>query len=165
MKATGSDKNLIRASERPQEVTFSHPLNPRSEMRGFSLSDAVGLHRVGFHLVCIPPGKEANMYHAHTAEEEFYFVLSGRGVAEVDGVEHEIGPGDFLGFPAPSVPHQLRNPFGEDLVYLVGGERREMELGSFPRLGKRVLRVGREAWLIQDRELRPFWKADGGKEE
>ena len=44
-------------------------------------------------------------------------------VAEIDGGEHEVGPGDFMGFPTPSLGHHLRNPFDEDLVYLMGGER------------------------------------------
>ncbi len=71
------------------------------------------------------------------------FMLSGRGVAEIDGGEHEVGPGDFMGFPTPSVAHHLRNDSDDDLVYLVGGERKEMEIAEFPRLGKVVIRVGR----------------------
>jgi len=31
--------------------------------------------------------------------------------------------GDFMGFPAPSVGHHLRNPFDADLIYLMGGDR------------------------------------------
>jgi uncharacterized cupin superfamily protein len=151
---------LVRVQDRPEERTFSHPINPRSEMRGVSLSDAAGLRRVGLHLVRVPPGKESNLLHAHTVEEEFYFVLSGRGVVELGDEEREIGPGDFLGFPTPSLPHLLKNPFDEDLVYLVGGERREVEIGTFPKLGKRVLRIGREALLVDEADLRPFWKPE-----
>lgn len=152
------DKTLIRASERPPEMKFTHPLNPRSEMHGISIGDLAGLTRIGLHVIRIPPGKEANMYHAHTCEEEFYYVLSGRGVAEVDGKKLEVGPGDFLGFPAPSPPHQLRNPFGEDLVYLVGGERKEVEIARFPRIGKHVIRVGRQADTVDSDRLEPFWR-------
>jgi hypothetical protein len=32
-----------------------------------------------------------------------------------------VGPGDFLGFPTPSVAHHLRNPFTEDFVYPPAG--------------------------------------------
>ncbi len=97
-------------------------------------------------------------YHSHTCEEEFYYILSGRGVAEVDGKKLEVGPGDFLGFPAPSPAHQLRNPFGEDLVYLVGGERKEVEIARFPRMGKHVIRVGRQADTVDSDRLEPFWR-------
>jgi uncharacterized cupin superfamily protein len=125
-------------------------------MHYVSLGDDVGLERIGVHLIRVPPGKESCIYHAHAAEEEWIYILSGRGVAEIDDEEHEVGPGDFMGFPTPSVAHQLRNPFDEDLVYLVGGERRDMEVGEFPRLGKHAIRIGREAYLVDSAALEPF---------
>jgi uncharacterized cupin superfamily protein len=135
--------SLIRAADRAAvaEESMSHPLNPASLVRGHSLSDLTGLERVAVHLLHVPPGKESFVYHLHHGEEEFVYVLAGRGIAEIDGAEHEVGPGDFLGFPTPSVAHNLRNPFDEDLVYLSGGERRAMEVADFPRLGKRLVRA------------------------
>jgi hypothetical protein len=41
-----------------------------------------------------------------------------------------------MGFPAPSVTHHLRNPGTEDLVYLMGGEHRDVEVAEFPSIGK-----------------------------
>ena len=99
------------------EQKFSHPLNPNSEISGVSLSEAVGLQRIGFHLATIPPGKESFIYHSHQFEEEFIFILSGKGIAEIDNQEFEVSSGDFMGFPTPSVAHHLRNPFEEDLIY------------------------------------------------
>jgi uncharacterized cupin superfamily protein len=107
-----------------------------------SLGDAVGLERLGVHLMRVPPGKESFVYHVHHTEEEFVYILSGRGIAEIGDEQIEVGPGDFMGFPTPSVGHHLRNPFEEDLVYLAGGERRAAEIADFPRLGKRLVRVG-----------------------
>ena len=71
-------------------------------------------------------------------------MISGRGVAERSGEEYEVAAGDFMGFPTPGVAHHLRNPYDEDLVYLVGGESHEVEVADFPRLGKRMLRRGQE---------------------
>jgi uncharacterized cupin superfamily protein len=133
---------LVRAAERGAEEEYSHPLNPRSLIRGVSLSESAGLRRIGVHLFRVPPGKESLAYHAHHGEEEFLYILSGRGIAEIDGQEHEVGPGDFMGFAAPSVGHNLRNPFDEELVYLSGGERHELEIADFPRHGKRMVRCG-----------------------
>ncbi len=135
---------LVRAADRerlPQE-SQSHPLNPNSLVSGVSLSESVGLKRVGFHLLRIAPGKESFIYHSHQTEEEFIFIVSGRGIAEVGEESFEVGPGDFLGFPTPSLAHHLRNPFSEELVYISGGERREVEVADFPKLGKRMVRVG-----------------------
>lgn len=135
---------LFRAAERDKvpRASISHPLNEHSEIHAVSLSDNTGLARLGVHLLRIPPGKESFAYHRHHGEEEFIFILSGRGIAEIGDEEHEVGPGDFMGFPTPSVAHHLRNPFDEDLVYLSGGERNAQEVADFPRLGKRMVRVG-----------------------
>jgi len=141
---------LVRASDRAaiREESQKHPLNPDSEIHGWSLSELTGLVRLGVHLIRIPPGKESFVYHSHRLEEEWLFALSGRAVAEVSDRMIELGPGDFLGFATPSVAHHLRNPYAEDFVYLTGGERREMEVADFPRLGKRLVRVGGEATLF-----------------
>jgi uncharacterized cupin superfamily protein len=149
---------LSRAADRARvpEQSQQHPLNPQSEIRGHSLSDLVGLRRTGVHLLRIPPGKESFIYHSHQLEEEWMYVLSGRGIAEVGDAQHEVGPGDFLGFSAPSVGHHLRNPFSEDLVYISGGERREMEVADFPRHNKRMIRVGPNVTLCPLDQLETF---------
>ena len=134
--------NVLRVKDRAPEETFSHPFNPRSEISGTSLSDSTGLTRIGVHLMRVPPGREAFVYHSHHTEEEWCYVLSGRGLAVVDGVEHALEPGDFMGFPAPSVAHVLKNAGSEDLVYLSGGERHLAEVADYPEQGKRMVRVG-----------------------
>ncbi|MEM9008207.1 MAG: cupin domain-containing protein, partial [Cyanobacteria bacterium P01_F01_bin.86] len=91
------------------EFEFHHPLNPHSEVYLRSLSRSTGLNRIGVNLARIPPGKESFIYHSHSNEEEWVYILSGRGIAEIGGVEHEVGPGDFMGFGLPQQPHHLRN--------------------------------------------------------
>lgn len=134
--------NLLLAADRGNLPTqsFSHPLNPRSQLRMQSFGDAVGFQRLGVHLLRLPPGHESFVHHTHYTEEELIYVLSGSGIAELGTVEHEVGAGDFLGFPTPSIGHQLRNESDQDLVYLVAGERQRLEISEFPKLGKRVLR-------------------------
>jgi uncharacterized cupin superfamily protein len=151
---------LLRVADRPAEAAFAHPLNPDSDMHGVSLSEQVGLQRVGVHVVRIPPGKESAIFHSHRVQEEFFLILSGRGVAEIDDGTFEVGPGDFMGFPTPSAAHHLKNPFDEDLVYLVGGERGAVEIAEFPRLGKMVFRDGDEAFTVDKDRLELFWKQD-----
>ena len=157
---------LIRAAdvEIDKEQAFAHPLNPNSEVRGISLSERAGMQRLGVHLVKVAAGKDAFIYHTHTTEEEFVYILSGRGMAEIEDQEFEVGPGDFLGFAAPSVGHHLRNPFDEDLVYLLGRERKDVEIADFPRIGKRIIRVGGEAHIIDNDQLHSFWRRDEDSE-
>ncbi len=145
---------LFRAADhaKVKEESQSHPLNPNSLIRGISLSEQVGLQRLGIHLLRVAPGKESFIFHSHQTEEEFLYILSGRGIAELGDESVEVGPGDFMGFPTPSVAHHLRNPFQEDLVYISGGERRQMEVADFPRIGKRLVRVGMQATIYDQAE-------------
>ena len=66
---------------------------------------------------------------------------------EIAEEEHLLGPGDFAGFPAPTAPHQLRNPFSRSLLCLMGGSRELVDAVEFPREGKRLLRRGQQLEL------------------
>ena len=148
---------LVRAAAiRDKADTYSHPWNPDSMLTGTRMSELVGLQRTGVSWVTIPAGKESFVYHSHHCEEEWIYILSGRGVAEIDGVEHEVAAGDFLGFPTPSVAHHLKNPFDEELVYLMGGESREAEVADYPRLNKRMVRCGDRATVYDLDGGEPF---------
>lgn len=148
---------LVRAPARDAAFELRYPLNPSAQLFMTPLSRAVGLERIGVTLGRMPPGKESFIYHSHRHEEEFVYILSGRGVAEVDGEELEVGPGDFLGFPTPSVAHHLRNPFDEELVYLMGGEHKDVEVAEFPKIGKRLIRDGDELSLVDADALKPLF--------
>src|SRR5690349_1101991 len=75
-------------------------------------------HPFDVEIARIPPGKAAYPYHLHSAQWEFYHVISGRGQARhQDGIT-PIGPGDAFVFK-PDEPHQLFNDGSEDLVVYV----------------------------------------------
>lgn len=151
------------------EVPIAHPLNPASQIffraistseGNKSLSEVAGLQRLGVHLVRIPPGKESFAYHSHHTEEEFVYVVSGRGVAEINDREVEVGPGDFLGFRTPGCAHHFKNPFSEDLVCLMGGERREIEVAEFPRLGMRLIRTKSSGEAVHVKDQKTIWQLE-----
>jgi uncharacterized cupin superfamily protein len=148
---------LLRAADSAAKMgKHAHPWNPNSEMTGVMLSRLTGLERTAVNLARIAPGKESFVYHAHAREEEWLYILSGTGTAEIDGGDYEIGPGDFLGFPTPSVAHHLRNTGKQDLVYLMGGENRDAEVATFPKLGKKMIRLGSEIEIFDLDDARPF---------
>ena len=148
---------LVRAADSGAMIgTHSHPWNPNSQISWVQLSRAAGLKRTGVSLARIAPGKESFVYHSHQFEEEWIYILSGTGTAEIEGEECAVGPGDFMGFPAPSVAHHLRNSGSEDLVYLMGGENREVEIADFPRLGRRMVRIGDQVQIYNTADAKPF---------
>ena len=140
--AEQSRKLLWKADDlAAQERAVTQRLNPNSHLLRTGLSRLAGLKRAHVSLGRIPPGKDSFAYHAHMQEEEWVYILSGRGVAEIDGESYEVGPGDFMGFPTPGIAHLLRNPYDSELVYLMGGEAVPLDVLDYPTLGKRFLLV------------------------
>jgi uncharacterized cupin superfamily protein len=148
---------LLRAADIQKGAqTFSHPWNQKSQITGMMLARAVGLKRTGVSLARLAPGKESFLYHSHYYEEEWVYIISGKAIAEIDGKEYEVGPGDFMGFPTPSVAHHLRNAGSEDLVYLMGGENLDHEVADFPKLGKRMVRRATAIDVFNIADAKPF---------
>ena len=142
------------------ELHIRHPFNANSEIHVRSLGQATGLARQQLAIGRVPPGKESFCYHFHTRDEEFLYILSGRGRAEIGDEVFEVGPGDFMGFTAPSPGHNLVNPYQEDLVYLMGGERSGLEIGRFPRAGKIIIFNGMQMHAIDDGAQREMGFSD-----
>jgi uncharacterized cupin superfamily protein len=137
-------------AQRP-EVRRQHQFNENAVRMTRTLSDAAGLERIGIHLVRIESGRDSTQFHFHDADEEFIYILSGRGIAEIGDERFEVGPGDFMGFTAPSPAHNLHNPFGEDLVYLVGGERNPNDVVHYPRIRRTMIKgPGPRRWVDWD---------------
>jgi uncharacterized cupin superfamily protein len=154
--------HLVRAEQvKAAEGSFSHPWNPQSLLVGSHLSKLGGLARTGVSIVRVPAGHESFAYHAHHREEEWIYVLSGRAMADIDDAQYELGPGDFVAFPTPSVAHHLRNPFDEDLVYLMGGENLAFDVADFPRLGKRMLKLEGQAVVYDLASGKPLGPLEG----
>ncbi len=155
-------QSLIKAVEinRLNEIEFHHPLNPNSEIYLRPLGNNVGFKRIAVSLARVPPGKESFIDHAHHNEEEWLYILSGRAIAEIGEEEYEVEAGDFMGFGLPQQSHHLRNPFSEELVYLVGGEKVNFDVGVFPRHGKRAIRDGEKAYIVDESSLQDFFSSE-----
>jgi hypothetical protein len=125
-----------------------HFINKQALRLNKSLGDAVGLTELGVHLVRIKQGDHTTEYHSHYCDEEFIYVLSGRGIAEIGIRKIKVGPGDFMGFTARSLPHDMTNPYAEDLVYLLGGTRKAVDICEYPRSRKRGYKFAGRRHLV-----------------
>ncbi|MCW8133229.1 MAG: cupin domain-containing protein [Planctomycetota bacterium] len=56
--------------------------------------------------------------HRHEGDEEYYFIVSGRGTMTLDGKRVEVQAGDLTAI-YPGGSHALENTSGEDLRILV----------------------------------------------
>ena len=110
--------------------------------RTIPLGDHGGCTQVGFNLVELPPGKQSCPFHWHMKEEEHFYVLSGRCVLRSGEDRFEMGPGDYVCFPAGSeVGHATLNPFDEPCRMLVVGTRSPDEVCVYPDSGKAMVRA------------------------
>lgn len=130
-----------------------HNLNPAAIRMDKSLGDAVGLKNIGIHLISIAPGDKSTEFHTHRYEEEAVYVLSGHGMEVIGEATHQIGPGDFIGFPAGGVAHETVNDGTEPLVCLVIGQRLAQDVVDYPRKGKRLFRNGGERNLVDHSQI------------
>jgi uncharacterized cupin superfamily protein len=155
MNARAPEAHLLTAAQiaGSEEFALSHPLNPNSEVYLRRLGESIGLQRAIVTLARVPPGKESFAYHAHKGDEEWLFIVSGRGRAEIGDKTFEVGPGDFMAFPTPSIGHHLTNPYDADLVYLMGGERGRVDVGEFPRLGKHMIFAADGIYVVDSDQL------------
>jgi uncharacterized cupin superfamily protein len=87
----------------------------------------------------IPAGKSACPFHSHSAQWEFYHVISGTGtVRDPDGVT-AIEEGDAFIFE-PGRPHQISSDSSGDLVVYVIADNPVGETGHYPDSNKWLVR-------------------------
>jgi uncharacterized cupin superfamily protein len=87
----------------------------------------------------IPPGKKLCPYHSHSAQWEFYHVISGKGKVRHEGGITEVEPGDAFIFK-PGEPHQMLNDGSEDFVFYVVADNPIGESCHYPDSGKWMVR-------------------------
>lgn len=145
----------VNSKEVPEESWTS----PKGKFRGSSkeLSIALGRdplstdlnqrHPFDVEICRIPSGKAAYPFHSHSAQWEFYHVISGRGIVRHKDGTTPIEPGDAFVF-RPDEPHQLINPASEsneDLVVYVVADN---------PLGESCYYPDSQKWLVRSPERR-----------
>jgi len=92
----------------------------------------------------VSPGKTPCPYHSHSAQWEFYHIISGNGqVRHKDGMT-AIEAGDAFTFP-PGEPHQIINDSAADLIVYVVADNPIGESCHYPDSKK---------WLVRSPERR-----------
>lgn len=107
-------------------------------------TDVKERHPFDVEITRIPPGKIPYPYHSHSAQWEFYYVISGNGsVRHKDGTT-AIETGDAFIFQ-PEEPHGFMNDGSKDLVLFVVADNPIGESAYYPDSKK---------WLVRSPERR-----------
>lgn len=117
-------------------------------------NDLLKRHPFDVEICRIAPGQTPYVYHSHSAQWEFYHVLSGRGTVRHQEGKTPIEAGDAFVFK-PGEPHQMTNDGTEDLVVLVVADNPIGETCHYPDSNKWVVRSP-ERRLIRSEPLEYF---------
>jgi uncharacterized cupin superfamily protein len=101
-------------------------------------------HPFDVEIMRIPAGAIPYPYHSHSAQWEFYHVISGRGQMRHKDGTTEIESGDAFIFK-PDEPHQFINNGSDDLVVYVVADNPIGESCHYPDSNK---------WLVRSPERR-----------
>jgi uncharacterized cupin superfamily protein len=134
-----------------EEISWSSPKG-KFVGAGKEVSEALGRdpystdlnlrHPFDVEICRVPPGKTPYPYGSHSAQWEFYHVISGTGkVRHQDGMT-DIEEGDAFLFK-PGEPHQLINDGAQDLILYVVADNPIGESTYFPDSNK---------WMVQSPE-------------
>jgi uncharacterized cupin superfamily protein len=102
-------------------------------------TDLMKRHPFDVEILRVPPGKRPYPYHSHSAQWEFYHVISGTGAVRHAKGATPIVPGDAFLF-VPGEPHQLVNDGTEDLVVYVVADNPYGESTHYPDSSKWTVR-------------------------
>jgi uncharacterized cupin superfamily protein len=106
------------------------------------LGDLGGCTQIGFNVVELVPGKQSCPFHWHQKEEEHFFVLEGRCILRSGDERHEMGPGDYVCFPAATrVAHCFENSFEAPCYLIAVGNRDRDEIAVYPDSRKAKFRA------------------------
>src|SRR5271170_1783192 len=106
-------------------------------------------HPFDIEISRIPPGKTPYPYHSHSAQWEFYHVISGSGTVRHKDGTSAIETGDAFIFK-PGEPHQIINDGVQDLILYVVADNPIGESSYYPDSGKWGVRMPERRLLRSD---------------
>ena len=66
----------------------------------------------------------------------------------------KVGPGAFMGFPKKAPAHGMHNPYKEDLVYLMGGTRKPIDISEYPRSRTRAYKFEGKRHFVKFKDVK-----------
>lgn len=102
-------------------------------------TDLMKRHPFDVEILRVPPGQKPYPYHSHSAQWEFYHVISGKGIVRDEDGTTPVVAGDAFIYE-PGQPHQFVNDGTEDLLVYVIADNPVGESCHYPDSNKWVVR-------------------------
>ena len=123
----------VEIPARTKPTTYPEPF--ASKMKGRvkrTLGDHFGISKFGVNLTHLSPGSISALFHKHSKQEEFIYILQGNPTLRIGENEFQLSAGQCAGFTPDGEAHQLINNSSHDVVYLEIGDRESGDEGTYP---------------------------------
>jgi uncharacterized cupin superfamily protein len=108
------------------------------------------------NLTTLAPGAASALFHRHSRQDEFIFMLEGvLTLLTADG-EQELTPGMCFGFPAGGTAHHLVNRSATDATYLEIGDRSADDTVTYPQDDLKAVLGPERKWLFTRKDGTPY---------
>ncbi len=132
---------------------FANLMTARQKRR---LGDFFGLKSFGVNLTRLAPGGQSALFHRHTVQDEFIFILEGEPTLITEDEEVAMQLGQCAGFPAAGTAHQLVNRSDSDVIYLEIGDRNPGDGAEYPRDDIKAGQDGDGKWVFTHKDGTPY---------
>lgn len=123
--------NISNIGDIPKEYMYDPDF--QSKLKTILIGDAIGCEKIYVNIDYVKPGAESVKYHSHSKQEEFFFIINGKGMIRIDGEEILIKTGDVISKPAgKDIAHQFINNSSEILQILDVGTREKDDIVTYP---------------------------------
>lgn len=124
---TSRKEHLIGNRQYSLTLIFTDPMDISATSKSTAAHYIWGSHCDGWHLVKNPqlsviqermPAGASEVRHFHHHAQQFFYLLAGKAVMEVDGRPIVVAAGEGIWIPA-GTSHQMRNDSADDVHFLV----------------------------------------------
>jgi uncharacterized cupin superfamily protein len=150
---------VVAKSAAPRARPTSYPERFAALMRGRvkrPLGDLFGLRSFGVNLTTLAPGSSSALFHCHSRQDEFVYIVEGDLVLVTENGEQRLHSGMCFGFPAAGTAHHLINRSAREAVYLEIGDRSDGDEVSYPNDDIRAVLRADGTWVYAHKDGTPY---------
>jgi uncharacterized cupin superfamily protein len=123
--------NISNIDNIPKEYMYDPDF--KSKLKTVLIGDAIGCEKIYVNIDYVKPGAESVKYHSHSKQEEFFLIISGKGLLRMNEEQMSIKAGDVISKPASKdIAHQFINNSSEILQILDIGTREKDDIITYP---------------------------------
>ena len=122
------------------------------------LGDFFGLTNFGVNLTELSPGAISALFHHHSKQDEFIYILEGTPTLILGDKEYTLKVGDCCGFKAGmgEAPHQLINKSSSVVKYIEVGDRTVRDNVVYPNDDLKAKLLTSGEWELTHKDGRPY---------